>query len=260
MSRRFASGAVVGLVFLAYVGGLAAQEAPPPTPVATPQTRPYQDIIKLWKANLSEDFIRRQIESSATVYDLSADEIIRCRDAGLPEGLINVMLQTTKRGENKPAVQPTAGATGATASAAPANPVPPTPAPSPVPTPSLAEKANRMWEGMVRRNSGVVLFKSRWDVGKLEFKEETLRWVDAKDPGKNLLIPAKQIAEHFMTCLKKAGGNECFEWGFKTTDGEYRFREVTWKQGENKKPLEINEFFKAIYPNLVFSEVPVDSK
>ena len=179
------------------------------------------------------------------VYDLSADEVIRLRDAGLPEGLINVMLDTRNRKAGD-AKAPVALAAPAAAQAPPA--------------PSLAAESNRRWEGLARRNGGVVILKGRWDVGVLEFKEETLRWLDAKDAGKNLLIPARQIKEQFLTCLKKAGGNECFEWGLRTKDGEYKFRDIAWEQGEDRKVQEIFEFMKAIYPSLVSSDIPVDGK
>ena len=43
-------------------------------------------------------------------------------------------------------------------------------------------------------------------------------------------------------------------------DGEYKWRDVTWEQGENKKVAEIFDFMHAIYPSLVSSDVPVDSK
>src|SRR5712692_5189289 len=64
------------------------------SPTPTPTPKPHEDMIKLWKANLSEDFIKRQIETSSTVYNLSAEDIIQCRNAGMPEALIQTMLQT----------------------------------------------------------------------------------------------------------------------------------------------------------------------
>jgi len=229
----------------------AAQQEPPPSPApeavsAASAPKPFEEVIKLWKANLSEDFIKRQIQTGTTVYDLSADEVIRLRDAGLPEGLINIMLETKNRKPGDP--RPVVPAPVAAPMAAPAQSV------------SMAAEAHRKWEGLARRNGGVVLFKGRWDVGVLEFKEEALRWLDAKDASKNLLIPARQITEQFMTCLKKAGGNECFEWGVRTKDAEYKFRDITWEQGDNKRVQEVFDFMKAIYPSLVSSDVPVDSK
>ena len=262
--KTFSGVLALGAALLALpVGAQAPAPAPasPATAAPAPAPKPYEDIIKLWRANLSEDFIKRQIETGTTVYDLSADEMIRCRDAGIPEGLIQVMIATKnpRTAPEKPAPA-SAGASAAAPVAPPAAGTAPAAAPAAPRVPSLAAEADRSWEGLARRNSGLVLFKGRWDVGTLHFKEELFRWVDARDPGKNLLFPASQISEQFLTCLKKPGGNECFEWGFRTKDGEYRFRDVSWEQGENRKAQEIFDFFKAIYPSLVSSEVPVDSK
>jgi hypothetical protein len=238
-------------------------------PAPAPPPKPYEEIIKLWKANLSEDFIKRQVQTGTTVYDLSADEVIRLRDAGLPESLINIMLDTKNRKpEAKPAAPAAAPAALPVSASAPAPAVVPASQPlssapaasAPAPSASLAAEANRRWEGLARRNGGVVILKSRWDVGVLEFKEEAIRWLDAKDASKNLLIPARQITEQFRTCLKKSGGNECFEWGVRTKDGEYKWRDITWEQGENKKVAEVFDFMRAIYPSLVSSDVPVDTK
>ncbi|HEV8268711.1 MAG TPA: hypothetical protein VGR00_10770, partial [Thermoanaerobaculia bacterium] len=176
--RRLRPLALLVAAGVAAAAPLIAQEPPPPpasSAPAAPAPKPYEDIIKLWKANLSEDFIRKQIESGSTIYTLSADDIIKCRDSGLPESLINVMIDTTRRrpapeGAPPPPAVPTSGTVGM---------APPSSTPPP-PLPNYAADANRKWEGLARRNSGVVIFKSRWDVGTLEFKEETFRWVDAK--------------------------------------------------------------------------------
>lgn len=116
------------------------------------------------------------------------------------------------------------------------------------------------WDGLARRNSGIVLLKSRWDSGDLEFRNATLTWVDSKDTGKNVLIPATQITEQQLICLKKAGGNECFEWVVKTRTDEYRFRDAGWRQGENAKVQDVFDFFLSVYPNLISSRRPVDEK
>ena len=99
-----------------------------------------------------------------------------------------------------------------------------------------------------------------WDPGVLEFKEDTLRWTDGRDPSKNVLLTSKQVTEQQLTCLKKAGGNECFEWVVKSKGGEYRFRDISWEQGENTKPQDVFKFMKTLFPNLVSSQVPVDEK
>jgi hypothetical protein len=140
-----------------------------------------------------------------------------------------------------------------------APPSQPSPAatPSPAPTaavPSAAAAANMRWEGLVRRNSGLVVMKGRWDVGTLEFREEMLRWIDARDAGKNLLIPASKVTEQFQTCAKTLAGPECFEWGFRTKEVAYTFRDFSWEKGAHEKVAEIYEFMRAIYPSLPSSQ------
>lgn len=216
-----------------------AQMAPTPTPTLV------DNIIKLWKANLSEDFLKKYISSTDSVKDLTAEDIVKLRNAGLPENLISFVTERKQLSASVPA----AGAA---------------PAPMPVavatatPTPTIATTGR--WEGLGKRNGGIVIFKSRWDPGVLEFKEESLRWTDARDVAKNVLLPAKQMTEQQLTCLKKAGGNECFEWVVKAKGQEYRFRDTAWERGENAKVAEVFAFFRSLYPNLVSSQVPVDSK
>lgn len=218
-----------------------------PTPTPTPSL--VENIIKLWKANLSEDFLKKYITGSGLAQDLSAEDIVKLRNAGLPENLISTVSDRRYAAAGMPASAP--GAPGATAGAPAAVPAPP---PAPVP----ANTAR--WEGLTKRNSGVVIFKSRWDPGVLEFKEDTLRWTDGRDAKKNVLLTAKQITEQQLTCLKKAGGNECFEWVVKSKNEEYRFRDISWEQGENAKAEEVFRFMKTLFPYLVSSHVPVDEK
>ena len=216
-------------------GTAAADAAPTPTP--TPSL--VDNLIKLWKANLSEDFLRKYISGADIAKDLSAEDIVKLRNAGLPESLISAV------SEHKPVGTP-----------APALATTPITTPAPSPTPA----ASMRWEGLARRNSGVVLLKSRWDPGVLEFKDETLRWTDARDASKNVILTARQMTEQQLTCLKKAGGNECFEWVVRTKGQEYRFRDIAWEQGDNAKVAELYAYFKLRYPNLVSSQVPVDEK
>ena len=227
--------------------GTTAAEAPP-VPTLTPTPTLVENLIKLWKANLSEDFLRKYIDASDVRRDLTAEDIVKLRNAGIPENLISAVT------ERKPAgAVPGGGSPGA----APPGLVPtPTLTATATPTPATSGK----WEGLARRNSGVVLLKSRWDPGVLEFKDSTLRWTDGRDASKNVLLTAKQITEQQLTCLKKAGGNECFEWVVKTKGNEYRFRDIAWEQGEDAKVQDVFRFMQSLYPNLVSSHVPVDEK
>lgn len=261
-----AVGAFAVVTALLVPGAALSQEAPPPppaevaqaapAPVPPPAPKPFEEIIKLWKGNLSEEFIKRKIESEAVIYQLSADDIVLSKAANLPESIIEAMMKTAQR----PGMTPAAAAPVAPVAAPVAAPaVAPAPPVAPV---DLAAQADRSWEGLVRRNDGIVLFKGRWDDGKLSFKEEKLSWLDAKDEKKNLILPAKSIKEQFLVCLKGSPSEqtECFEWGVKTEGGEYRFRDVGWKRSDSVKPQELYDFMKAIYPNLVSSKYPADEK
>jgi hypothetical protein len=235
------------VVLLAATSGAAvAQEttpvAPEPTPAAAaiPNSTLVDDIIRLWKANLSEQFIDKYVAHSALDRDLTADDVVRLRGAGVPESLIASVTLRRAATPDRP---------GTTSRAAAASSGPP-----------ASSRDVRRWEGLVRRNSGVVMLKSRWDPGVLEFKDGFLRWTDARDVKKNVLVPASQITEQQLTCLKKAGGNECFEWVVKTRHEEYRFREVGWEQGDDAKTEELFAWFQGAYPSLISSRQPVDSK
>ena len=233
--------AVALVVAVSSAGRISAEPQEPAATQVTPAAPPVavsansalvEDIIRLWKANLSEEFINKYFAHSDLARDLTADDIVRLRSAGVPETLIaSITLRRTEPGAAAKAPQATPG-----------------------------PQAARRWDGLTRRNSGVVLLKGRWDGGVLEFKDASLRWMDAKDVGKNVLLPAAQITEQQLTCLKKSGGNECFEWVVKTRNDEYRFRDVGWQQGENVKVEELFAFFSSAYPNLISSRRPVDEK
>jgi hypothetical protein len=262
-----------GFILAALVSGtvLAQQPAPTPTyagmspaepgaaataiPTPTPTPTLVDNLIRLWKANLSEDFLRKYIGSGDLSRDLSAEDIVRLRNAGLPENLISAVTDRKPAAGGAPAGAP-GGAPAMTTAPTPAPTVPPTATPTPTPVPATTAR----WEGLARRNGGVVVFKSRWDPGVLEFKENSLRWTDGHDATKNVLLTAKQITEQQLTCLKKPETNECFEWVVKSKGQEYRFRDIAWEQGENAKVEEVFKFMKTLYPSLVSSQVPVDSK
>jgi len=226
---------VLALVAATSVAGRSSAEPQDPATApmgATANSALVDDITRLWKANLSEEFINKYFARTDLARDLTPGDVVRLREAGVPESLIASL---TLR----------AAAAGATSSPSSYSPGP---------------NDSRRWDGLALRNSGIVLLKSRWDSGMLEFRETSLRWVDSKRTEKNLLIPIEQVTEQQLTCLKKAGGNECFEWVVKTRSEEYRFRDASWKQGDNIKVQELFDFFRSAYPNLISSRTPVDEK
>lgn len=236
-SGRPAKTPVLALTLVASLWFGGRSEAQPQDPAAAPAAESansalVDDITRLWRANLSEDFISKYVAHSDLARDLTADDVVRLRTAGVPETLITSITLGRADARTAPGMKPA------------------------TPRPGDA----RRWDGLTRRNSGLVLLKSRWDAGVLEFKDGSIRWVDSRDAGKNVLLPAAQATEQQLTCLKKSGGNECFEWVVKTRNEEYRFRDVGWQQGENEKVAELFAFFSAAYPSLISSRRPVDEK
>jgi hypothetical protein len=119
----------------------------------------------------------------------------------------------------------------------------------PSPTPSLAARADRLWEGMVRRQGGLAL-SGRWRLGTLAFKEETLRWIDAKDPSRNLVLPAGRIVSHRRVCRAVDDATTCFEWSFRTVEGEtYVFRDERGEDGRSRI-RELFAFVTAVLPDV----------
>lgn len=103
---------------------------------------------------------------------------------------------------------------------------------------------------MERRQAGLVLL-GRWRIGTLAFREETLRWTDAKDPGRNLVLPAGRIASERRVCRDPANTETCFEWSLKTVDGDsYVFRDGVRKSPGDGRVSEIFAFFTAILPDI----------
>ena len=219
---------------------LAAAPAPPANPAV-------EEVISLYNAKFSEDFIKGKIRGDGTVYNLSVTDLLRLKEAGIPESLVNVMLATRK-------VQPPAPmAEGQPPVAAPGS------APVPAPLPGQP-RAAKDWDGLVRKSSGAVLgIGSRWENGSLHLENEQFKWITSEGTDRNALIPMPGITEQFLVCEKKPQG-DCFEWGVKTKDAEYRFRDLLWKTGPSPKVRAIYDYMKAAYPNLAAPTYPVDER
>ncbi len=236
--------------------------------VRAPEPKPFEQVVKLWKAQLSEEFLLRKIEREQVDYRLSTDDIIACKAAGVPESIIEAMMKTgslpapSAEPVVPPAVEiPQLASPPPAPSSSPVSPVVPVvplvaaeAVPSAVPAvkvPSLAPGADRSWDGLVRRSPGVVLFRNRWEPGKLSFLEDEIRWLDAGDAARNLVLPLAKIQEQFLVCPDDASSDgACFEWGVKTADAEFRFRDAVGKREMSSKPLDLFNALKAIAPNL----------
>lgn len=125
-----------------------AEPAPTPAPVASvsnsvPARLPYgtDDVLKLTRAQVSEDVTLNYIQSSGTIYNLSPSDIVTLRGEGVSDKVINAMLDQRKSvpvdvaNQNALQAQVTAAANGAMlapADAGSASPAPVYVQPAPV--------------------------------------------------------------------------------------------------------------------------------
>lgn len=221
-----------------------------PQAAATPLANaPVEEVIKLYNAKFSEDFIKRKIKSDGTVFNLAVGDLLRLKEAGVPESLVEAMLATR----------------GAASGDAPAGAVSPAAPAVPFVAASAATSAGkgrpaREWDGLVRNSSGAVLgIGHRWENGSLHLENDQFKWIASDGADRNALVPAASLTEQFLVCEKKAGG-DCFEWGAKTKNAEYRFRDILWKTGATPKARAIHEYLKTAYPNLPAVTYPVDER
>lgn len=112
----------------------AATDAGPSVTVAQPKL-PYgvEDILKLSRAQVSEDVIVNFVQNSGTVYNLSSNDIVYLRQEGVSNTVINAMLEKRKKALDAsqsqvasapPAPAATAAPSPDTATTAPNNPAP----------------------------------------------------------------------------------------------------------------------------------------
>ncbi len=201
----------------------AAVPSQPPAPVAAPMAaRPYQDVLKLKRAGLSDEFILNKVRSENVNYSLNTTEIVELRSAGVSETVLEAMLRSG---------QPPAQTAGA----------------------SVARRAE--FPGLARVGKGFIVFgTSTKNVGKLVVDGETISWTGSGDADRNFSVYAKNIKEIFSTCVLRPNQNLCLEVGFVTYTGEeYKFRDPGWKNGENRLVTEVTNYFKQAFPNLFFS-------
>ncbi len=200
--------------------------AEPPTgvgPAAVPAPRPYQDILKLKQAGLSDEFLLNKIRTDNVPYQLTTPEIVELRAAGVSETVLQAMMRSG---------QPAVATTGV----------------------EVARKAE--FSGFARVSSGFLgLGTKARKTGRLVVDGENVSWFDNEDPKKNFSIYVRSIKEVFNTCLLRPGQNLCLEFGFATHSGdEYRFRDPGWKSGENKLVLDATAYFRQAFPTLFFSQ------
>jgi hypothetical protein len=192
-----------------------------PAPVAG--ARPYQDILKLKQAGLTDEFILNKVRTDNIPYQLTTSEIGELRSGGISENVLQAMMRSG---------QPPAKSSGT----------------------EVARRAE--FSGLARVGKGFLVFgTSAKKTGRLVVDGETVSWFDADDPKKNFSVYARNIKEVFNTCLLRPGQNLCLEFGFVTHTGdEYRFRDPGWKNGDNKLIMDATNYFRQAFPMMFFSQ------
>ena len=126
--------ASLGAASLVAINATAQTSAPTGTPAATPAAAdatavrlPYgvEDVVKLSRAQVSEDVILNYIHNSGTVYNLGPNEIVYLRNQGVSDPVINTMLAQRQNvpaqaaAQNAPAAPASQDANAAGAAQAP---------------------------------------------------------------------------------------------------------------------------------------------
>jgi hypothetical protein len=206
----------------------AAIPPQPPVPaMAATAPRPYQDVLKLKQAGLSDEFILNKVRTENVSYQLTTNEILELRNAGVSETVLETMMRSG---------QPAAATAGA----------------------AVARKAE--FPGLSRVGRGFMGIGTKTkNVGRLVVDGDTISWTGSDDPDKNFSVYAKNVKEIFNTCVLRPGSNLCLEVGFVTYTGdEYKFREPGWRNGDNKLVTDVTNYFKQAFPNLFFTQRTVN--
>jgi len=184
--------------------------------------RPYQDILKLKQAGLSDDFLLNKIRTENVSYQMTTTEILELRNAGVSETVLAAMLRSG---------QPAGAMAGA----------------------PVARRAE--FSGLSRVGRGFMGIGTKTtNVGSLVVDGDKITFTGS-DPDKNFSLYAKNVKEIFNTCVLRPGNNLCLEVGLVTFTGEeYKFREPGYKNGDNRVVTEITSYFRQAFPSLFYSE------
>ena len=106
------------------------------------------------------------------------------------------------------------------------------------------------WESMERRSPGLVVGKARWRAGALAVRDEKVIWVDARDPGLNLIVPLSRVTASTLACDDGQEASSCREWRLGTRREEYRFRDLLSGPKGSSRLVEIHETVRSALADL----------
>ena len=200
---KLASLASLSLMAMVLLGqapppAAAPKPAPAKPAAAKPAASSVDSVIQSVKAGLSESLIIRTIQRENKPANLTTADLVKLKNAGVSENIINVMLD------------PTAAPAPAAAAAPPAAPAPPPPAPEPAPVavsapPPAAPTAAQLQAQKKRvivdefdystvKSSVQAVFNTQQDIGKGIRAMLTKRIADAN----NLVVVERAKIQNIM--------------------------------------------------------------
>ncbi len=115
------------------------------------------------------------------------------------------------------------------------------------------------WEAMTRRSPGLVVGKARWQIGTLAVRDEKVIWADARDPGRNLIVPLSRVTGQTLECDDVSSGRTCTEWRLRTRREEFRFRDLLSGPKGSPRLIEIHETVRSALADLPAAP-PIDRR
>lgn len=174
-----------------------------------------EEVIKLYKAGLSEEVIFQYISNYPKPYQVSADDVLKLKENNISEEIIKKLLSKEYFSLEKKEITP------------------------------------REFKNLLLKKG----FMKKDRLGNLALKEERVEWYDSKKPSENFSFKIKGIKTIYLKCKPKVEENFCYEIVFSNFDGkEYKFSDFNWEKGENKVVKELFQFFKENYKEIIYQE------
>lgn len=175
-----------------------------------------EEVVKLFKSGFSQEVIVNYIESYKKEYQINADDLIYLKENNVPEEIIKKLLSNQA---------------------------------------SFSQKEKKIYpkefKNLVLKNG----FIKKDRLGNIALKEDRVEWLDFKNPSKNFSFQIKNIKAIWLKCKPRAVENFCYEIVFSNYDGkEFNFSDFNWEKGENKTTIELFNFFKENFKEIIYQE------
>jgi len=95
--------------------------------------------------------------------------------------------------------------------------------------------------------------------GHLRIEDRNIEW-RSSERERDFSISADVVKSAELQCAARAGQNLCLELQIATVTGlTYNFRDANWAAGQNERILEVSNYMKTNFPQVIFAEKSVES-